>query len=136
MRAVFDTSVIVAAFRSQYGASNALLAEIYSGRIIPLISLPLFFEYEDVLSRDEHGLSSQQTEAVLKSFALVAAPVDIHFKWRPQLPDPADEMVLEVAINGMADVIVTHNVRDFLSVKGQFQLKVMRPSELLKRIRS
>ena len=61
-------------------------------------------------------------------------PVELHYRWRPQVRDPADEMVLEVAINGRADALVTHNVRDFAGVARRFGIPLLRPGEVLKRI--
>jgi predicted nucleic acid-binding protein len=46
----------------------------------------------------------------------MAEPLKAHFLWRPQLRDPGDEMVLETAVNGQADTLVTFNVRDFGSI--------------------
>lgn len=66
----------------------------------------------------------------------LAEPVEIHFLWRPQLTDPGDEMVLETAINGRADAIVTFNVRDFRVVQSQFGIEILRPRDAIRRIES
>ena len=58
------------------------------------------------------------------------------FQWRPQLPDPDDEMVLELAANSRADTIVTVNTRDFLPAARTFGVEVLRPGEFLRRLRS
>ncbi|MDX8497559.1 PIN domain-containing protein [Mesorhizobium sp. VK4C] len=74
-------------------------------------------EYEAVLTRAEqtavHGLSAMELDRLLAGFAALAEPVEPHFLWRPQLADPKDGMVLEAAVNGRADALVTHNRRDF-----------------------
>jgi predicted nucleic acid-binding protein len=62
-------------------------------------------------------------------------PVQIYFQWRPQLVDPADEMVLETAINGQADAIATHNVRHFSQPGKQFRVEVLSPGELMRKLR-
>jgi len=133
-RAVLDTSILVAALRSRAGASNAVLRAVALGRVTPLISPALFLEYEDVLKRPEHqavhGLDHDGVDRFLAALASAAQPVDCHFRWRPQLRDPGDEMVLEVAVNGNAQALVTHNVRDFVVAK-MFQLRVIRPAQLL-----
>lgn len=64
----------------------------------------------------------------------MAEPVETHFLWRPQLRDPNDEMVLEVAVNGRADALVTFNLRDYGSVPSRFGVELMLPREAIGRI--
>jgi putative PIN family toxin of toxin-antitoxin system len=136
IRVVLDTSVLVAGLRSRKGASNALLARVASGDVTPLVTTALFLEYEEVLCRAEHRLATGLGEADVTGFlaALASASegVDVHFQWRPQLADPSDEMVLEAAINGQADALVTHNVSDFAAAARRFGLRVVTPGALLK----
>ena len=135
-RIVLDTSVIVAGLRSALGASHQLLRQIASGSISPLLTSTLFLEYEDVLKRPEqriaHGLSLTQIDGFLSALASASEAVNVHFRWRPMLADAADEMVLEAAINGRAEALVTHNVRDFEPAARLLKLRVIRPGEFLK----
>ncbi len=135
-RIVIDTCVIVSAFRSKTGASNALLNAVADGMIKPLVSTALFLEYHEVLLREVqmkvHGLAAEDVQDALAEFAQMSEPVDIYYKWRPQLRDPMDEMVLEAAVAGGADALVTYNVRDFAEVSLRFGLIVVRPGEFLK----
>jgi putative PIN family toxin of toxin-antitoxin system len=112
-----DTNVIASAFRSRVGASNAVLRLAAEGRVTLLCSTALFLEYESVLSRDSMrevtGHTLQDVATVMAGLAELAEPVDVRFTARPMLPDADDEMVLEVALNGGADAIVTHNIRHF-----------------------
>ena len=62
-------------------------------------------------------------------------PVELHFRWRPQLRDPNAEMVLEAAVNGQADALVTYNVADFASAGERFNLPVLRPTDVLKKVK-
>ncbi len=137
-RIVVDTSILVSGLRSKTGAANAVLRLIASRKLIPLATTALFFEYEDVLKRSEqqlaHGLSVSQVDQFLTAFASACEAVEIRFQWRPQLTDTNDEMVLEAAVNGRADALVTHNVRDFSAVATGFGLRVLRPGELLKEL--
>ena len=116
-RLVLDTNVLVAASRSREGASFALLKALRAQRFVALVSVPLLLEYESVLCRPEQlqasGRTAEHTQAFLDAFCLYAEAVTLHFLWRPQLRDPADEMVLETALNGQADALITLNVRDF-----------------------
>ncbi len=130
--------MIAAALRSRLGASNALLRLTLTGTLQLLASPPLFLEYEDVLLRAEqrlvHGLSVEQVNQFLAELAAWIEPVEIHFQWRPQVTDPGDEMVLEAAINGRADVLVTHNIRHFAPAALRFRLEVLTPQQTLRRL--
>lgn len=138
-RAVIDTCVLVSAFRSRRGASNRVLRLVAAGKLRPLISTALFLEYEDVLQRPEQrlvsGLSPTDVDAILAALASAAEPVEVHFRWRPQLADPADEFVLEAAVNGRAQCLVTHNLRDFETAARLFKLRVVSPRQLLQEMK-
>jgi putative PIN family toxin of toxin-antitoxin system len=137
VRWVLDTDILVAARRSRTGAANELLRRADSQAFVMLTSVPLFFEYEAVLTRAEHLLASGTTAKQVKGFldylAGLVTPVKFHFLWRPQLTDVADEMVLETAINGQADAIVTFNIRHFRPA-AKFGIEVIRPGEALRRL--
>jgi putative PIN family toxin of toxin-antitoxin system len=137
-RAVLDTSVIMAALRSRTGASHALLEQVARETVRPLVSTALFLEYEDVLKRAENrlatGMSEEDVDGFLAALASAAEPVEVNFRWRPQLSDPKDELVLEAAVNGEADALVTHNVRDFEPAARLFGLRVLLPRQVLKEL--
>jgi putative PIN family toxin of toxin-antitoxin system len=138
-RVVLDTSVLVSAFRSNRGASFMLLGLVAHRRLVPLATPALFLEYEAVLKRPSQraisGRSLQQVDAALASLAGAIEPVSVRFLWRPQIDDADDEMVLDVAVNGRADALVTHNVADFAPAAARFGLTVITPGELARRIR-
>jgi len=137
MRLVLDTNVIVAAFRSRYGASNLLLRAVDQGVLTPLCSTALFLEYEAVLSGEEirnvTGHSLEDVAAVMSALAAVAEGIDISFRTRPMLSDVADEMVLEAALNGQAEAIVTHNVKDFRPALA-LGIAIATPGEIVRRL--
>lgn len=137
---VLDTDVVVAALRSDRGASRQLLLAALDRRFELLLSVSLILEYEAVLTRPTHlaacGLSSVEIGHVLDDLASVARSVLLSFRWRPQLSDPDDDMVLETAINGNADAIVTFNQRDFATGIAGFRSAVILPSAALAQIRS
>ena len=137
---VLDTSVMVAALRSRHGASAALLGLVADRVVVPLVTMALFLEYEEVLKRPAHlvvmGKTADWVDGFLSAFASAAEGVDIHFRWRPQTRDPGDEMVVEAAMNGRANALVTHNIRDFAGVGASLGVTVWTPGEALKRIRS
>jgi predicted nucleic acid-binding protein len=137
MRCVLDTNVIVAARRSRLGASNILLRRAEMGHFRMLVSVPLFLEYEAVLTRPDHllatGLTREAVQGFLDHAASFVTPVRLHFLWRPQLLDVGDEMVLETAINGRADGIVTFNPRHF-GPAARFGIEVLYPAEAIRRL--
>lgn len=138
LRVVLDTSVIVAALRSRTGASNEILRLLAKRRIAALATPALFLEYEEVLKRPEqiasHRLDHHGLDGFLMALASALEPVTIHIGWRPQLRDPKDEMVLEAAINGRSDAIVTFNVRDFAPAAQQFGILIIQPAQLLPKV--
>ena len=137
---MLDTDVLVAAFRSARGASRQVLLAALGRRFELLLSVPLMLEYEAVATRAEHlaasGLSRREISHVLDDLAAVARPVRLAFRWRPQLPDADDDMVLETALNGGASAIVTFNARDFAVPRAHFACAAISPLAALKRIRS
>jgi putative PIN family toxin of toxin-antitoxin system len=139
LRIVLDTSVLVAGLRSRNGPNNALLRMVALGKVDLLCTPPLFLEYEDVLKRPvqiaAHGLSRSQVDDFMDELAAVIIPVDVHFQWRPQVADPNDEMVLEAAINGHADALVTNNLRDFAGITARFNIPVLSPVQMLRKVR-
>jgi putative PIN family toxin of toxin-antitoxin system len=139
-RIVVDTSVVVTALRSNAGAAYQLLRSVQLGRLRPLITPPLFLEYEDVLKRLDQrqvsGLSLADVDEFLGALAALAEPVEVHLRWRPQLRDPGDELVFEAAINGRADALVTYNIRDFSDAAPRFGIRLMRTAELLQEMTS
>lgn len=136
---VLDTSVLTSALRSNLGASHAVLRLVGSRQITVLATPALFMEYEAVLTRPEHvaasGLTTQEIIRFLDAFAGLCKPVDIHFQWRPQLNDPNDEMVLEAAVNGHADALVTFNTAHFAVAAARFNLPLWLPKQVLMEVR-
>ena len=104
-----------------------------------LASVPLIIEYEAVLTRPEHldasGLTSREMNEVLDALVRVSVPVHFWFMWRPRLKDPADEMVLETAVNGEADWLVTFNVLHLAVAAREFGIRVLRPGDAWSEIR-
>ncbi|HEY7299522.1 MAG TPA: putative toxin-antitoxin system toxin component, PIN family [Xanthobacteraceae bacterium] len=138
MKLVLDTAVMVAAIRSDAGASRRVLVAGLDRQFTMLVSVPLLIEYEAVITRREHlkasRLSVADVGALLDAVAAVAQPVHLQFLWRPILNDPDDEMVLETALNGRADAIVTFNRRDFLPARGRFGIAVLSPADVLDQV--
>lgn len=137
-RVVLDTNVLVAAHRSHNGASFAILQALRAEEFVALASVPLLLEYEAVLKRPEHlqasGIQSADVDRFLDAFCLRVEPVDLHFLWRPQTRDPCDEMVLETALNGRADALITLNLEDFVAAK-PFRMPVLAPAVFIRKLK-
>ena len=137
MRVVIDTSVMVAAARSRFGASYAVVRAFPAPEFQLCLSVGLYTEWQSVLTRPEHLPPDQTAENALRFLRYLASQAhlqEIHFLWRPFLNDANDDMVLELAFAARCGYIVTHNVNDF---QGSEQLGVtaIRPREFLKLIR-
>ena len=137
MRVVIDTNVIVAALRSSVGASYAILQRVYVRTIVPLLSVPLLMEYESVLKRPGllPHLSERDIDTVLDQFASRAIEQKVYFAWRPFLPDPDDDMLVELAIAGSASYIVTSNIRDFVPARS-LGLRIATPRDFISEVKS
>lgn len=137
MRVVFDTSVLVAAARSRDGASFALVDSIPSSRFQICLSVGLYTEWQDALCRPEHlppGQSPDGARRFIRYLASHAHLQDIFFLWRPFLPDPDDDMVLELALAAGCSWVVTHNVDDFRGSE-QLGIRAVTPREFLLTLR-
>ena len=138
MGLILDTAAMIAAIRSDAGASRCLLVAALERRFTLLASVPLMIEYQAVMTRPEHlkasGLSAGDVDILLDAVATVVEPVRLAFLWRPAVRDQDDDMVLEAAVNGQADAIVTFNVRDFGAAAKGFGIEVLLPGAAWKRV--
>jgi predicted nucleic acid-binding protein len=125
-----DTDVLVAALRSPGGASRAWLQSILRTEVELLLTVPLVLQYEAVLTRPEHlaasGATAREIGGLLDALCVLCTPIEVSFLWRPMLRDPGDELVLEAAVNGRANELLTFNARDFSGAE-RFGIVVERP---------
>ena len=138
LRLIIDSNVVASAFRSRSGASFALLELVRREWVRMLATPPLFLEYEDVLKRPAQlavsRLSLTDVDIALDALAALIEPVDAHLSWRPQLPDPDDEMVLEAAVNRRADALVTHNASHFRVAAARLDVRLARPADIIREV--
>lgn len=139
MRIVLDTDVLVRALKSPESASAALLRAARAGRVTLLASLANALEYEDVLGRPAivagTPFTPEEGARFARAVAALCEPVIIHRTWRPQLRDPGDEHILEAALNGRADAIVSFNQRDFAPA-AELGLRLALPRDILAALES
>ena len=134
MPVVIDTNVFVSGLRSQDGASRAVLRSALLGEIEPLFGNALWLEYRDLLTRPVWGTATTpaEREQILAALAKKGRWVTIYFGWRPNLPDEADNHLIELAIAGGAKTIITHNLRDVGRGELRFEgLSILSPAQFL-----
>jgi putative PIN family toxin of toxin-antitoxin system len=137
---VIDTNVFVSALLSEDGAARAVLRMALTGEVRPLFGNALFAEYESLLSRSELWrtcpVSASDREFLLDALLACSDWLRIHFLWRPNLIDEADNHVLELAVAGGAEAVVTANARDFSRAELVFpDVVILTPGAFLKRRR-
>ena len=136
MRIILDTNVLVAALRSDMGASYAIVSRLPSVHFQIALTVPLYLEYQEVLTRSENMTgASTQNDIVnfLRYLCNIAHRQKVFFQWRPRLADPEDDMILEAAVASQSRYIVTHNLRHFFDrgIEEQFGITPISPQNFL-----
>lgn len=137
MKIVLDTNVLVMALRSRRGASFRLLSELPAKDFEIVLSVPLYAEYQDVLSRPdmmELGYTAKDMSELTRYLSSISHKQAIYYLWRPWLKDPKDDMVLEAAFASQSEYIVTYNSKDFAGkgIEKSFGIKPVNANEFLK----
>jgi putative PIN family toxin of toxin-antitoxin system len=132
---VLDTNVVVTGLRSRKGTAFRLLSLVGKGRFEICLSVPIVLEYETVLlGQLEHlHLTGADIDDLLDYFCSIGKHQEIHYLWRPFLKDPKDDLVLELAVAGNCEVIITYNGRDFAGTE-RFGIRILTPGQFLRRI--
>jgi len=133
---VVDTNVFIAAAGSPDGASREVLRRCLRGDYTPLVGEALFLEYESVLRRPEPFAKSRATaaerDALWAAMANRCEWVRVHYLWRPNLPDEGDNHIMELALAGGAEAIITYNTEDFRGGELRFpQVRILTPATLI-----
>ena len=138
MRVVIDTNIFVGACIGS-GASNAVIRACLQHRVVPLMGESLLAEFENVLGRDAlfatSRLNAEERSTLLDTFMALCEWTRVYFLWRPNLPDESDNHLIELAIAGDAEVIVTRNLRDLQGGQLRFtSMRVLSPEDFLKEL--
>jgi putative PIN family toxin of toxin-antitoxin system len=133
---VIDTNILTAACLKINGSARQVIRRCLTGHYRPLIGAALFTEYEDVMSRDELFdnclLSEAERTEVFHGFLAVCSWTEVYYAWRPNLPDEADNHLIELAVAGGASAIVTRNAKDLAKGELRFpQIKILLPEQCL-----
>ena len=136
-RVVVDTSVVVSALIGKRGASRQVLRQCLQGDFQPLISNTLFQEYEDVCFRGKiksaTPLIDHEIRDLLNAFYSRCHWTPIYYLWRPNLRDENDNFLIELAVAGNSNIIVTNNVKDLSGSELIFDdIKILKPEQLLR----
>jgi len=130
---VIDTNVLVSSLQSKLGASYRLLNLIGLDKFEFCISVPLILEYEEISNTllNTTSLTSEDLSDILNYICQIGKPTQVFYLWRPFLKDPDDDMILELAVAGKCDSVITFNVKDFGNVEKEFGIKVLTPKQFL-----
>jgi putative PIN family toxin of toxin-antitoxin system len=137
MLLTLDTNILYQALKSKIGASYFILQQVRNRKIQIALSVPVFFEYQDVLTRDkalkDFELQLNDVEKFLRFIAYIGKTFEIYFLLRPNLKDEKDNKIVELAVTSQSDYLITSNIRDFKNAELKFdQLKTITPSEFVK----
>jgi uncharacterized protein len=141
LKIIVDTNVLVSALTSTNGASREVLRQLLSGRARALVSVALYSEYCDVLSRADFlnrcPLKPAEIQELFAAFLSTTDPVELYFSWQPNLRDEGDNHVYELAVAALDATLLTYNQRDFMHAQLKFpSLQIMSPSQWLQLPRS
>ena len=136
LKIIIDTNVLYSGLYSSEGASFQVLDKMYYGLVVPVISIPLVFEYEEILKRkiDSLNLTEEEIDKLLDNICEIGEPHKISFLWRPYLNDPKDDHILELAVASKPNSIVTHNIKNFRGSE-DFDVKVQSPKQFLESLK-
>lgn len=139
IRIVADTNVLVSACIGHDPASTVIEACL-NGQLMPMLSLALYLEYEDVLNRAAPFLRARldmfERNEMLDAMLSRSTLVEISYRWRPNLRDEADNHLMDLAVAANARYLVTSNVRDFVGGELRFdQVKAIEPAKLIEELK-
>lgn len=134
---VIDTNVLIGALiGKQYNANRQLIELCFKEQFQPLINNTLFTKYEDVISRpeiiDKTPYNNREINELFDAFLSICQWIKVYYLWRPNLKDENDNYLIELAVAGNAEIIVTHNIKDFKQAQLKFpQIKIQQPQEVI-----
>ena len=133
---VLDTNILVAALLRIGGSARAVVRACLRGQYQPVLGPALLAEYEDVLGRSalfaDSVLSASERGEGFDGFLNRCRWVEVFYAWSPNLPDEADNHLVELGVAAQAEAIVTRNLRDVARGELKFpSLRVLTPEQCL-----
>lgn len=135
LHVVIDTNVIFEGLTKQGCAASLVIDTWLAGLLVVHVSNALAYEYEDVLSRKLSESRWYKLQPILGTLLSYAHFTTIYYTWRPNSPDPGDDLVIDCAMNAGA-IVITSNIRDFENAKQSLGLQVMTPTQLVIKLAS
>jgi putative PIN family toxin of toxin-antitoxin system len=137
MLTTLDTNVLYQSLYSNTGASNFIIQQVKGRKIQMALSVPVFYEYEAVLSRksslNNFELDKEDIDKFLRYIAYIGKVYDPHYLYRPNLKDESDNMFVELAVASQSDYLITNNIKDYKNSELKFdRLRIITPSEFVK----
>jgi len=136
MVVTLDTNVLFSALYSKKGASFQILDLILKGKIELALSVPIYFEYKEVLNRKANlkklGLSKLEITNILDLIILLAKKHKIYFLLRPNLLDEADNIFIECVFASGSEYLITSNTKHFQNPQLRLlNTKISTPKEFM-----
>ena len=137
MLVTLDTNILYQALKSKIGASYFIFQQVRDRKIQIALSVPVFHEYQDVLTRkkslDDFELELEDVDKFLRFIAYVGKTYEIYYLFRPNLKDEKDNKLVELALTSQSNFLITSNIKDFKNSELKFdQLRIITPGEFVK----
>ncbi len=134
---LLDKNVFISALLGPTGASREIIRKCLKGHYRPIMGNTLFREHEELLQRkklfQDCILNNVERNKLFDSFLSVCQWVNIYYGWRPDLKDEGDNHLIELAVAGGVQYLVSKNTKDFIYPELQFsQFKIVRPEKFSK----
>lgn len=133
-RIILDADVLSSAFKSSKGLSYKILSLVSQEKFIHLTSVPVHYVYEDIILRElkKINLAGDTVHKILNSLYLKSKSVQLNQLWLPVMKNPRDDLILETAVLGNCDFIITYHPKEYSLAKGNYPLAIT-PEECLKK---
>ena len=136
-KAVIDTNIFVGALQRNDGVNRRILELCFLDELTPLMGDALYLEYQSLMEREplftESSFSEMERNNFFDDFCSICGWIEVHYRWRPNLKDEGDNHLIELAMAGGAQTILTWNIKDFRQADLLFpDLRILTPVEWIR----